>query len=485
MKTILVTDKPDFWEFARDFTEIVEAQDYLTNEKYIKHRTLRVINLCKSYRYQSLGYYVSLLAQARGHKIIPSALSIQDLKSNSLSTALFDTIIDDAQHSLAKIKSDEFHLSIYFGKNLAKHYEHLCRQLHYLFPAPLIRVVFVRRKLWVMKKVSIITINDVPENHREFLQEAAKDYFSKKRFHSPNKKNTVFDLALLINREEQNPPSDKGAIQKFVRAGEHLGIHVDIIEHDDYRYIGEYDGLFIRETTAVNHHTYRFARRAAADGLVVIDDPQSILKCANKVYLAELLAKHKIRTPKTIILHKHNWQTIIQEIGFPCILKLPAGAFSLGVTKAESFEEYSVYVKEFFATSDLIIAQAYMPTAFDWRIGIFDNKPIFACRYYMAKDHWQIYNWKDEKETMGDFDAVSVFEAPKNVINTALRASKAIGDGLYGVDLKEMNKEVYVIEVNDNPNIDANIEDSVSGDELYTVIMNGFLNRMRKAKGYL
>jgi glutathione synthase/RimK-type ligase-like ATP-grasp enzyme len=40
--------------------------------------------------------------------------------------------------------------------------------------------------------------------------------------------------------------------------------------------------------------------------------------------------------------------------------------------------------------SELIIAQEFLPTAFDWRVGIFDRQPLFACRYYMAKRHWQI-----------------------------------------------------------------------------------------------
>ncbi len=49
--------------------------------------------------------------------------------------------------------------------------------------------------------------------------------------------------------------------------------------------------LFIRETTYVDHHSFRFSRRAEAEGLVVIDDPQSILRCTNKVFLAEAFAR--------------------------------------------------------------------------------------------------------------------------------------------------------------------------------------------------
>jgi hypothetical protein len=38
----------------------------------------------------------------------------------------------------------------------------------------------------------------------------------------------------------------------------------------------------------------------------------------------------------------------------------------------------------------------------------------------------------------------------------------------------------YVIEVNDNPNIDEGVEDEVLGDSLYLTIMQEFLRRIEK-----
>lgn len=82
--------------------------------------------------------------------------------------------------------------------------------------------------------------------------------------------------------------------------------------------------FFIRDTTAVNHHTFRFSRRAQAEGLVVIDDAESILKCANKVYLAELLRRpDRIPAPETIIIHRGNWERVPATLGLPFILKQP------------------------------------------------------------------------------------------------------------------------------------------------------------------
>lgn len=483
MQTILVTDQEKKWEFASQCTTVVPATEYLSNLKFTNGKMMRVINLCKNYEYQSIGYYVSLLAEARGHKIIPSVLSIQDLKSPSITALAGETIQEELDKELKPIKSDEFTLSVYFGKNMAKKYDQLCYKLYGLFPVPLFRVTFKFKKFWQIKKCTAISISDVPESHVAFLGEALKDYFNKKRFTQYKNKKYNFDLAILYDPNEKTPPSDKIALDKFVEAGDKLGINVELIEKDEYKTLGEYDALFIRETTSVNHHTYRFSRRASSDGLVVLDHPESILKCANKVYLSELLTKHNIPCPPTYILSKYNWKDLLFEIPMPCVLKLPDSAFSQGVVKVNDHLELKTTLAKFFKDSDLIIAQAFIPTQFDWRIGVLNNEVIFACRYYMADNHWQIYNWQNEQPE-GNFDAVPIYEVPKKVIEIALKSTKLIGDGLYGVDLKQSDQSVYVIEINDNPNIDHGVEDSLLGDELYSKIMNYFLKRIHHAHGY-
>ena len=69
-------------------------------------------------------------------------------------------------------------------------------------------------------------------------------------------------------------------------------------------------------------------------------------------------------------------------------------------------------------------------------------------------------------------------DAPAEVVKTALRAANLIGDGLYGVDLKQTEKGVVVIEVNDNPSIDAGVEDEILKDELYRTLIEDFIARL-------
>ncbi len=485
MQTIIVTDETKQWSFLKNEVTIISPEEYLSKDKYHEAKSIRVINLCRSYDYQKIGYYVSLLAQARDHKTFPSVHSIQDVTNVSLSKFISQNTHHDIQQCLRKIKGDEFVLSLYFGQNLAQRYSSLCKQLHGLFPLPLLRVSFERKKSeWRIKSLKIISLTDIPSSHFDFLHEAARQYLNRKRVHQPRKKQKYHDLAILVEPTEKNAPSNKKALDFFVASGEEIGLNVDLVDRNESKAIAEYDALFIRVTTSVNHYTYRVARRAAQENLVVIDDPLSIIKCTNKVYLAELLSSHQIPTPKTTFISKFD-QTL-PPIEFPCVIKKPDSAFSHGVIKVDDEQMLKKTLKEFFKSSELVIIQHFIPTEFDWRIGILDNKPLFACRYYMAEGHWQIYDWQAPPgKAEGQFETIPVHLVPDPIIKTALKSARLIGDGLYGVDLKSHNNQHYVIEINDNPNIDNGVEDYILGETLYQQIMNVFLQRIRRKHGYV
>src|SRR5690606_14809977 len=112
---------------------------------------------------------------------------------------------------------------------------------------------------------------------------------------------------------------------------------VDLIRKRDFSLVPQYDALFIRETTAIHHHTYRFALKAAEEGLEVIDSPADILRCANKVFLNELFAANRVPTPKTWIIDKRFLdEQPLDGFEFPLVLKIPDGSFSTGVFKVDA-----------------------------------------------------------------------------------------------------------------------------------------------------
>jgi len=212
---------------------------------------------------------------------------------------------------------------------------------------------------------------------------------------------------------------------------------------------------------------------------VVIDDPESIVRCTNKVFQAELFARNRIDSPETIVVHERNLELVAELLKFPCVLKRPDSAFSQGVIKVNDEAELAESVKNFFGESQLLVAQRFVPSDFDWRVGVLGGEALYGCKYHMARGHWQIV--KDEETSQREFgrvEALPLDQVPAPAVDVAVRAARLIGDGLYGVDVKEVGKRFLVMEVNDNPTIESGEEDAVLGDALYRSIAQWFRERL-------
>lgn len=483
---------------AGDWGPYYPSEDVLTFEQYLSYSytgsgRVRVINLCQSAKYLSQGYYCSLLAEARGHHVVPSVMTLNDLSRKGLFSLQLEDLGADVVQCLEKsshaVSSDddgtatrEVRVRTFFGVSGDPALKPVARALFERFPCPILEVQFrCRHGLWQIDSLRPAAPRDLSEAEQDLFA-SALDRFSSMVWRKPRTRRRYrFDLAMLVNPDEELPPSDKVALRCFEKAGRKLGINVEQISRRDYMRLPEYDGLFIRETTAIDHHTYRFARKAEAEGLVVIDDPVSILRCTNKVFLADLLNANRVPTPTTLILsrdQKDSVERVVSTIGFPAVLKIPDGAFSRGVIRADDEQALRAGLKNLFRQSALVLAQEYLYTDYDWRIGVLGGRAIYACKYFMVKGHWQIYQHGGAEVDSGDFATMATYEVPKKVIQAALSATRLIGNGLYGVDIKQSGNRVAVIEVNDNPSIDAGVEDRFLGGELYTLIMQEFLSRM-------
>lgn len=479
MSILMVVGDPKNWPLSINGVQVVAARKYLTDPAFHRLPNTRLFNLCQSYSYQSLGYYVSLLAEARSHKPEPDVTTIQDMKSTGLIRAITEDLDELIQRTLRTVQHDEFTLSIYFGKTLADRDRQLGARLFGRFRSPLLRAQFVRKEKWLLQSIRPIPASEIPPSHHKVVIAGAEEYFARKFRSGRASQPVLYRLAILRDPAEIAAPSNEAALRRFVRAAQRHGLGAELIDRDDFDNLGEFDALFIRATTHVNHYTYRFARRATAEGLVVIDDPLSIARCSNKVYLAERMALHHIPTPRTVIVQRDNVDQVIGQLGLPLVLKQPDGAFSQGVVKIDDPRAYHEKIEEMLDKSDAVIAQEFMPSDYDWRIGVLDGKPLFACKYYMAAAHWQIVKHEPGgRMRYGKSHTVPLEDVPRAVVAMAVRAARLIGDGLYGVDLKAVGRNACVIEVNDNPNIDAGVEDQVLKEELYDRIIQSFVRRI-------
>lgn len=444
-------------------------------------KATRIINLCRTDRYLSQGYYCSLLAEARGHKVIPSVNTLLDLGNQELYLLQAGQLLPRKRSGV--FLADELEFKVFFGRSEAQELRGIASRLFERFSCPILDVKLVWRERWQLETIRACTFEDLNSPEREqFLADMAA--FTQRVWRRPRqRKSSRWDLAILVNPEEKLPPSNPQALKRMQRAGNKLGLSCELINPHDYGRLSEFDALFIRETTEINHHTYRFARKAQLEGLVVMDDPTSILRCCNKVFLQDAFSYQHVPTLRTLIVsgaESDDLNKIESTFDYPLVLKIPNSAFSLGVVKIKSRKELEDQLRAFLARSDLVIAQEYLYTEFDWRIGVLNHRPLYACRYFMARNHWQIYDHGTKRVGSGDFETMPTHEVPKTVLDAALKAAGVIGDGLYGIDLKQQGNRVYVIEVNDNPSLEHGVEDAFFGDELYMQLMGEFVRRLEE-----
>ncbi|QSE97866.1 RimK family protein [Fulvivirga lutea] len=480
MPKLIITENPEKWKITAEGATVISPSEYFSKPEYQDKGAFKIVNLCRSHQYQSLGYYVSLLAEARSHKVIPEITTLQDFRFPSLikdDAEEFDALI---QNSLKSVTEAKISINIFFGQVDDTQFSKLGILLFNLFQVPIIQATFSKKEKWQLHTLKPLHLKDLNDGAFNKLQEALHFYITGKRIVRKQYSRKKYDLALMINPDDPYPPSGPQALQKIIAAADKLGFNTEIITKNDFGKLVQFDALFIRETTNVNHHTYRFAKKAEAEGLVVFDDPGSILRCTNKVYLHELLVANKIPVPESYIIRK-DAPVVPSHFGYPLVIKQPDGSFSKGVKKVANESELKDTLKELFQKSELLIAQQFMPTTYDWRVGIMNGKPLYVCKYYMAQNHWQIINWKQANEPKdGKSETLAVEDAPKALIDMALKATLLIGKGLYGVDIKENDGKFYVIEINDNPNIDAGVEDKVLKGALYTKIMETFIERLEE-----
>jgi len=484
-----IQDKKPLTEAAETLNlRLLTASEYLAQPS-ASEGVRQIVNLCPVDEYLSQGYYISLLARARAQRSMPNIDTVTGLIWKKLYRDYLGELTELVRKRIpAPIRdgeNSELAIQVYFGQTELEWARRMAARAYRLFPAPILEIMLRRRArgwkteyIWPLSSASLAK----PEFPR-FIR-ALGEYCQNRRNPVSRRKHAQFDLAILVNPKEQFPPSDEAALRLISRAAERQNLRTEMVGPKDLDKVTRFDALFIRETTNIDNHTFTFARIAEANGLPVIDDSVSILRCSNKVFLREAMVRARIATPATELLTKGNFQEVALRIEYPCVLKIPDGSFSRGVFKISDAHEFAAKASELLEDSAIILAQEFLPTEFDWRIGVLDGKPLFACKYHMAKGHWQVYNHAlKRKVNYGQSETILVEEAPASIVKAAVRASLQMGRGLYGVDLKEVGATAYVIEVNDNPNLDAGTEDGRTGEALYDAIISVFRQRILTAKG--
>jgi len=419
-----------------------------------------------------------------GHRLLPRLIIPEPDPTQPLDAAPEPLMTANGDDATAYQRAPAAYREItsVLGRTTESAFRRICSTIFKVYPVPLLRIRLYwepEEEAWEVGQIFPAPFDGLTPEDVELLgREIGSDRL--RREAAGLSEARPFRIACLFDETDPYAPSDEETLEKFERAAMRRNALFEIIGREDMDSLAEYDALFIRTVTAIDHYAFTFSRTAESLDIPVIDDPRSIMRCSNKVFLHELFQKQNLRTPRTLIISRKTPAAEIAALGFPLILKQPDGTFSAAVKKAGGVEELEAIRQDMFRRSPLLIAQEFTPTAFDWRIGVLDGKLLFAARYHMVKDHWQIVGkWSTGRTRYGRVEAVPIPEVPPAVTALALEACALIGDGLYGVDIKETPDGPAVIEVNDNPNIMEGDEDAVEHDRVYDAIIATLLARIR------
>jgi glutathione synthase/RimK-type ligase-like ATP-grasp enzyme len=273
-------------------------------------------------------------------------------------------------------------------------------------------------------------------------------------------------IACFVEKYNFSDPREEKALQNFKQAAARMGHEFDFMFRENVSAIPKYDAVFIRATTDPLFTAYVVSRTASELGLKVIDDPKSIQICGNKIHQYALFEKYGIPHIPTLFINKEEFHhrqilEIFREFGKPVVIKAPYTSFSRYVEKVACETSFREVALRFFRKSDVLTVQKFMPTAFDWRVGVLNDEILYVCKYMIPKGRWKHGAKLRGKPTViwGRTFSMKRENAPAKLKEVALRACRVIGHGLYGVDIKEANGEYVVVEVNDNPSIYAGYED--------------------------
>lgn len=471
MSTYVIVEEPGDWPCHADY--LLTARTYLQHGLPTTGGRPRIINLCRSLEHLGAGYYCSLLAQARGHHCLPGLQAISRLQPQQPPAKLWRKL----QGWLAQQSEDRIRVRAIFGQCEQSELAGLARYYYGLSQLPLQELTLKRgRHGWSVRQQESLSPLELSPSEKALMVQHAQALVG-----TGDEEQTAprYQLAILVDPNDGRASSDALALERFIKAAAAQGIQAEILPPSAIERLPEFDTLWLRAETAVGHYTFEFARRAEQLKMPVIDSSRAILACSNKLYLYELMVRSGVPMPPTTVVTRRGRQHVdelVQRLGLPLMVKIPDGAQGRDLAMASDDIQLARLLDEGLARSALLLVQSRIPAEFDWRIGFLDGSPLFACRRYRPEPGNRIRRRKHPLD-MSRIEALPLSDVPERVLQTARRAVHQLGNGLFGVDLRQQGQGCVLLEIIDNPWIRGDIEDREAKD-LYERLARAFRQRL-------
>ena len=223
--------------------------------------------------------------------------------------------------------------------------------------------------------------------------------------------------------------------------------HPDVFYNGDK--LGQFDAILPRISNSMTNYGCAIVRQFEMQGVWTVSSSIAITRARNKLRAAQLLTKAGIDTPRTFVSRNTtDIDALLDHIGVPMIIKLATGTHGNGVVLADTKKAAKSALQAFYLYNEdgtNILLQEYIKESagIDIRAFVVGSKVVASMKRQSLDD-----DFRSNLHKGGEGTAVKLTDEERKI---AVRAAKAMGLHVAGVDLMRSSRGPLILEVNASP----------------------------------
>ncbi|WP_346894451.1 30S ribosomal protein S6--L-glutamate ligase [uncultured Roseibium sp.] len=254
--------------------------------------------------------------------------------------------------------------------------------------------------------------------------------------------------------------------KRLKQAAEDRGLQLDIINtlrcymniasrRPEIYYNGEklvgYDAVIPRIGASITFYGLAILRQFEMMGVYPLNESVAIGRSRDKLRSLQLLARDGIGLPVTTFAHDPKMTEEVLKVagGAPVVIKLLEGTQGIGVVLADTERSAKSVIEAFRGANVNILVQEFIKEAggTDIRALVVGGKVIASMKRTGAEGEF-----RSNLHRGGSAAAIRISPEERS---TAIRAAKAMGLNVCGVDMLRSNHGPVVMEVNSSPGLEG------------------------------
>lgn len=211
--------------------------------------------------------------------------------------------------------------------------------------------------------------------------------------------------------------------------------------------LDDFDVIIPRISASLTKYGTSIVRQFEMLGVYTTSSSIAIVRARDKLRATQLLAKAGVDIPKTVFAREAaNVEDVVEQAGgAPLIIKVARGTHGKGVVLAETRKAAQAVMQAFHVEGVSFVVQEYIKEAAgtDIRAFVVGGK-IVASMQRQSRDD----DFRSNLHQGGEAKAVKLSDEERK---TAIKAAKAMGLPICGVDMMRSERGPLVLEVNASP----------------------------------